>query len=80
MVVICLDRMLEFNQKLQDIISGKKLGVTVIMDDPAGNSYMQNVYAPDPDPEMEIVYYERTFEHNEELGLNDMKLENYEEE
>ncbi len=29
---------------------------------------------------MRIVRYERTFEQNEELGLNDMKTENYGEE
>ena len=28
---------------------------------------------------MEIINYDRTFEQNEELGLNDMKTENYEE-
>jgi len=50
----------------------------LIMDDPAGNSYLQNVYAPDDDPQMEIVEYERTFDQNEELGLNDMKTEGYE--
>lgn len=38
---------------------------------------LQNLYAPDPDPEMKIEKYERTFEHNETLGLNDMKTENY---
>jgi zinc finger protein len=38
---------------------------------------LQNIYAPDDDPNMEIVDYERTFDQNEELGLNDMKTENY---
>lgn len=50
------------------------------MDDPAGNSYLQNVYAPDDDPEMTVEEYERTFDQNEALGLNDMKTEDYEEE
>ena len=36
------------------------------------------MYAPDPDPEMKVEEYQRTFEQNEELGLNDMKTENYE--
>lgn len=54
--------------------------VTFIMDDPAGNSYLQNLYAPDDDPQITIEEYERTYEQNEELGLNDMKTENYEEE
>ena len=68
-----------FNDKLDEIISGKAVGSRIVLDDPAGNSYLQNVYAPESDPEMEVVYYVRTFEHNEELGLNDMKLENYSE-
>ena len=40
---------------------------------------MQNLYAPDPDPNMEIELYDRTWEQNEDLGLNDMKVEDYEE-
>lgn len=68
-----------FCDALGEIASGKRLGVHFVLDDPAGNSYLQNVYAPDEDPEMEIINYDRTFEQNEELGLNDMKTENYEE-
>lgn len=49
----------------------------MILDDPLANSYVQNLYAPDPDPNMEIVTYERTWQQNEELGLNDMKVDNY---
>ncbi|XP_068249665.1 zinc finger protein ZPR1 [Palaemon carinicauda] len=55
------------------------LQVTFKMTDPAGNSYLQNLYAPDDDPEMEIEEYERSYEENEALGINDMKTENYEE-
>jgi zinc finger protein len=39
--------------------------------------FFQNTHAPDPDPEMEITMYERTEEQNEDLGLNQMKTENY---
>ena len=39
----------------------------------------QNIYAPDPDPGLFIELYDRTFEQNEDLGLNDMKTENYSE-
>ncbi|NXH95552.1 ZPR1 protein, partial [Pachycephala philippinensis] len=67
----------EFIGKLQDIIEGKTQA-HFIMDDPAGNSYLQNVYAPEEDPELRVQRYERTFEQNEELGLNDMKTEGYE--
>jgi len=52
---------------------------TLILDDPLANSYLQNLYAPDPDPNMEVVTYDRTFDQNEELGLNDIKVEDYEE-
>jgi len=52
---------------------------TLILDDPLANSYVQNLYAPDPDPNMEIEAYDRTWQQNEDLGLNDMKVEGYEE-
>ena len=50
---------------------------TMILDDPLANSYLQNLYAPDPDPNMETVVYDRSWDQNEELGLNDIKVENY---
>jgi zinc finger protein len=42
------------------------------MEDPLAGSYIQNVYAPDDDPNMTIEDYDRTFAENETLGLNDM--------
>jgi zinc finger protein len=51
---------------------------TLIIDDPLANSYVQNLYAPDPDPNMVIELYNRTWEQDEELGLNDIKVEGYE--
>jgi zinc finger protein len=53
---------------------------TLILDDPLANSYLQNIYAPDPDPNMQTEAYDRTWDQNEELGLNDMKVEGYEDE
>ena len=38
----------------------------------------QSLCAPEPDPQLEVTHYERTWETNEELGLNDMNTENYE--
>ncbi|KAI0641895.1 zf-ZPR1-domain-containing protein [Trametes meyenii] len=52
---------------------------TLILDDPLANSYLQNLYAPDPDPNMTIELYDRSWQQNEDLGLNDMKVEGYEE-
>lgn len=54
-----------------------RMPFTVILDDPLSNSYIQNIYAPDVDPCLSEEIYERTHEQNEELGLNDMKTEDY---
>jgi len=42
---------------------------------PAGNSFIQNLYAPDPDPEMEIQEYDRDEEQDEELGIKELKIQ-----
>lgn len=63
-----------FFAKLQDAVDGK-IGFTIVMEDPLAASYIQNVYAPDNDPNMLVEEYERTFEQNEDLGLNDMQTE-----
>ena len=49
----------------------------LILDDPLANSYLQNLYAADPDPNMGTVVYNRSQDQNEELGLNDIKVEHY---
>ena len=48
---------------------------TIELDDPLANSYIQNPHAPEDDPQMTIVIYDRTFEQNEELGLNDILVQ-----
>jgi len=72
------ERMTKFKQKFHECIAAA-VNFTVVLDDPAGNSYMQNVYAPEEDPELSIEIYERSFDQNDDLGLNDMKVEGYEE-
>lgn len=69
-------KMKAFLDKIDQIITGE-LKVTIVLDDPAGNSYIQNVYAPDPDPELTVEVYERSEEQNDDLGISDMKTENY---
>lgn len=64
-------RWLAFFGKLKDALDGK-VKFNLIMEDPLAGSYIQNVYAPDPDPNMKIEDYERTDEQNEDYGLNDM--------
>ncbi|KAG9019094.1 nucleolar zinc-finger protein [Tulasnella sp. 427] len=68
----------EFLGKLKQVMKAE-IPFTVILDDPLANSYLQNIYAPDPDPNMTVELYDRTWDQNEELGLNDMKVEGYEE-
>ncbi|XP_076367073.1 zinc finger protein Zpr1 isoform X2 [Tachypleus tridentatus] len=68
-----------FLKRLEEMIDCR-LQATIILDDPCGNSYLQNLYAPDPDPNLNISNYERTKEQNDDLGISDMKTENYEEE
>ncbi|KAI0788815.1 zf-ZPR1-domain-containing protein [Abortiporus biennis] len=66
-----------FLQKLKEVKSAER-PFTIILDDPLANSYLQNLYAPDPDPNMTIEMYDRTYEQDEDLGLNDMKVDGYE--
>ncbi|NXV84783.1 ZPR1 protein, partial [Calonectris borealis] len=70
------EKLQEFIRKLHEVKGKAK--AHFIMDDPAGNSYLQNVYAPEEDPELKVERYQRTFEQNEDLGLNDMRTEGYE--
>ncbi|KAM3830736.1 zinc finger protein ZPR1 isoform 1-T1 [Vipera latastei] len=70
------DKLRAFGRKLQQIVDGQ-MRVHLVLDDPAGNSYLQNLYAPEEDPELRVERYERRFEQNEELGLNDMRTEGY---
>ena len=41
-----------------------------ILDDPTGNSFIENPLAPQNDPTMQTRLYKRTTEQNRELGLN----------
>lgn len=69
----------DFLQGLKDVMAVKR-DFTLILDDPVANSYLQNLNAPEPDPDMEIDEYERTKEQNDDLGISDMVLEGYNEE
>lgn len=61
---------------LESFIDGSQ-ACTIILDDPLGNSYIQSLCAPDPDPQLLEDSYERTFEQNEEFGLNDIRTTDY---
>lgn len=68
-----------FFDNLDLAIKGDK-PFTIILTDPFASSFVQPlVDPPAPDPKITRVLYDRTEEEEEELGLNDMKTEGYEE-
>jgi len=71
------ERYAAFRQRINDILE-LKTECTLILDDPAGNSYILSLCAPEPDPQLFEEEYERNWEQNEDLGINDMITENYE--
>ncbi|CAI5930744.1 unnamed protein product [Closterium sp. NIES-64] len=58
----------EFLAKLKSCIDGSR-AFTLVLDDPSGNSYVENPRAPEPDPILKVEHYERTAEQNEKLGF-----------
>lgn len=69
-------RMETFIAQLEEVLDGRR-EVTLVLDDPAGNSYVQSLSDDGLDDRLKIMKYDRSFEQNEELGLNDMKVDNY---
>ena len=69
-----------FLGKLKSVISCDLLPYTVILDDPLANSYIQNPYAPDSDEQVFEEKYDRSHDQNEDLGLNDINVDNYQQE
>lgn len=45
----------------------------MVLDDPAGNSYIENLLAPNEDPQIKTTHYNRTKEQNEFLGLGEVE-------
>lgn len=68
----------DFFTLLGDAIEGRK-EFTLILEDPLAGSYVQSLTAPEPDPKLELEDYNRTYDEEEDLGLNDIKTEGYEE-
>lgn len=50
---------------------------TMILTDPLSHSFISNPWNPDKDTRATIEFRPRTFDENEHLGMNDMKVENY---
>ncbi|KAL5578532.1 hypothetical protein UlMin_020231 [Ulmus minor] len=57
----------QFLLKLRACATGDS-SFTFILDDPAGNSFIENPLAPSPDPSLSIKFYERTPEQQAMLG------------
>ena len=58
----------EFTALAKQYATGAKLPLTILIDDPSGNSYIQNPYAPNTDPYNTIEYYVRTNEQLIDMG------------
>ncbi|KAG9131744.1 hypothetical protein Leryth_009468 [Lithospermum erythrorhizon] len=58
----------QFLVKLKACATGD-LSFTFILDDPAGNSFIENPFAPAPDPSLTIKFYDRTPELQASLGF-----------
>ena len=63
-----IEKINNFIIKLSDALSMKKLPFKFIVDDPAGNSFVENPYAPHTDPYAKTLFYERTKEVQEGMG------------
>ncbi|CAI9108223.1 OLC1v1007777C1 [Oldenlandia corymbosa var. corymbosa] len=57
----------QFLIKLRSCASGDS-SFTFVLDDPSGNSFIENPFAPSPDPSLSIKFYERTPEQQASLG------------
>lgn len=61
--------------RLDAALAAERPAFTLVLDDPTGNSYVQNVYAPDVDPQLTVTPYERTAQQDDELGISHLRRE-----
>lgn len=57
-----------FCDKLDSYMTGQH-PFTMILDDPMDNCWILNPFAPEEDPKIEVLVYERSQEQNEDLGI-----------
>ena len=72
-----ISKIKETIQKLTDTLNGDKFPFELILDDPSGNSFIENPYAPQTDPNIKVSYFDRTKEMAEQMGfsLENQKME-----
>lgn len=75
-MVSAKENVTKFGETIDKILEGL-MPATLVLDDPAGNSYIQNPNAPEEDPRLVSEKYTRTAEQEDDLGLADMVTENY---
>ncbi|VDL59234.1 unnamed protein product [Hymenolepis diminuta] len=63
--------------KIDEILALSRRDVHLVLDDPAGNSYLQSLNPDGVDERLVVEEYTRTREQDEELGILDMNTENY---
>lgn len=56
-----------FLGKLDAAAEGRR-AFTLVLDDPTGNSFIENPHAPQPDPQLTHHYYTRSTEQNVQIG------------
>jgi zinc finger protein len=67
---------MEFINKIDAMVEGNH-EFTLKITDPMSNSWVYSPTAPEPDPRLSHETYTRSIEENMELGILDMKTENY---
>lgn len=59
----------QFVSKLDDLKKFKLGPFEIVLDDPSGDSFIENPFEPRRDPNMTISFYKRSKEQNEALGI-----------
>eukprot|EP01031_Cornospumella_fuschlensis_P025574 gene25574-30879_t len=76
------DRLSVFMSKLHAFAQGQDLPFTLVIRDPLGNSFVSaplgTSLPPELDTNLTLEDYDRSFEENEEFGLNDMNTKDFE--
>ena len=74
----------EFLGTLESFTRGLKMPFTLILRDPLGNSFVSaplgSFLPPEADENLTLEEFERSFEENDEFGLNDIKTSEFESE
>lgn len=67
------NKFMQFLKELRAMKDGER-PFTFVLDDPLSNCFIYNPNAPEDDPQITIEVYERTWEQNDDLGINDMNV------